>query len=270
MSENYVLVFDKNAEKYPSLWWTGPSKKMNEVQAYSDNLFNFFPYILGYIILWMIAYYFKPKSVNHDLNTVLPPFLFGLVCLTTWVYYYATNKIVFYNAKTAKYYKYNIPHPRRIITEHNSKIDLGDNIGIISIKDFKKIEKSLDLKTENFPDYSRGKGEKLAEGKYNPAFGERYFAQRVAGYNISFTLFSFAYLLSQAQDKNILSSCFYWIALGAIVSFFPHTIGWLGIGPTDRYNIEKLLNINQFLTYLGASFGFLAAFIVYKHSMKKI
>ena len=147
---------------------------------------------------------------------------------------------------------------------------MGDNIGIISIKDFKKLKKSLDLKTENFPDYSRGKGEKLAEGKYNPAFGERYFAQRVAGYNISFTLFSFAYLLSQAKDKKMLSNCFYWIALGAITSFIPHTIAWLGIGPTDRYSLERLLNINQFLTYLGASFGFLAAFIVYKHSMKKI
>ena len=104
---------------------------------------------------------------------------------SSWIYYYATNKIIFYNTKEQKYFKYNIPHPRRIITEHNSKINLGDNIGIISIKDFKKLEKSFNLKTENFPDYSRGKGEKLgSEGKYNPAIGERYFAQRVAGYNI--------------------------------------------------------------------------------------
>ena len=66
MSENYVLVFDKNAKKYPNLWWTGPSKKMNEGQTYSDNLFNFLPYIAWYIILWATAYYFKPKSIVHD------------------------------------------------------------------------------------------------------------------------------------------------------------------------------------------------------------
>ena len=67
MTENYVLVFDKNAKKYPSLWWTQPSNNMDEVQEYTDNLFKFLPYIALYIILWGIAYYFKPKSIEHDI-----------------------------------------------------------------------------------------------------------------------------------------------------------------------------------------------------------
>ena len=80
-----------------------------------------------------------PRLNGSKINLEQQGFLFGLVCLLTWIYYYATNKIIFYDTKTEKYYKYNIPHPRRIITQHNSKINLGDNIGIISIKDFKKL-----------------------------------------------------------------------------------------------------------------------------------
>ena len=68
MSENYVLVFDKNAKVYPNLWWTGPSKKLNKNEKYSDDLFNFLPYMVWYIILWAVAYYFKPKSIHHDFN----------------------------------------------------------------------------------------------------------------------------------------------------------------------------------------------------------
>ena len=46
--------------------------------------------------------------------------------------------------------------------------------------------------------------------------------------------------------------------------------GQLGIGVNDRDKVERIMDINQFLTYVGCSFGFFAAFIVYKHSMKKI
>ena len=84
---------------------------------------------------------------------------------------------------------------------------------------------------------------------------------------IFFAISFFGYSIMWILSISVIPASF---AVKAIASFIPHTIAWLGIGPTDRNSVEKLLNINQFLTYLGASFGFLAAFIVYKHSMKKI
>ena len=127
------------------------------------------------------------------------------------------------------------------------------------------------LKTENFPDYTRRKSESLiASGKYNPAFSERRRSSRMAGYNIAFTMFSFAYLISQSTGKNILKKCFYWISLAVLFVFLPHCISWIGVGVSDRSKLEILLNLEQFSTYIGTSFGFLAAYIVYRDTVKKM
>ena len=268
--QNYILLLDKNAKKYPSLWWTGPSDNLQEVQNYSDDTGYVLKYLFLYVIIWTIVYFLNPKNIRPSFSIALPPFILGFICLMFWCYYYISNKMIFYDKKHEEYYTFNIPHPRRIILNKNN-LNLGDNIGIISIKNYKKLAKKEKLKTENYPDYTRKKSEALiASGKYNPALSERRRASRYAGYNIAFTLFSFAYLISQSTGKNILKKCFYWISLAVIMVFIPQCITWIGLGVSDRDQYEILLDLEQCLTYVGTSFGFLAAYIVYRHTMKKI
>jgi hypothetical protein len=83
-------------------------------------------------------------------------------------------------------------------------------------------------------------------------------------------MFSFAYLLSQSTGKNILKKCFYWISLSVLFVFVPQSISWIGVGVSDRNKLEMQLDLEQFLTYLGTSFGFLAAYIVYRDTIKKM
>ena len=268
--ENYILLFDKSAKVYPSLWWTGPSDNLNSHQNYSDDTFYISKYLILYVILWCIIYTFNPKSIRPTLSIIMPPFLLGFVCLCFWCYYYISNKIIFYNKDKQDYFTFNIPHPRRIILNEN-KLGLGDNIGIISIDNFKKLVREEKIKTQNYPDFTRKQGEELlASGKYNSAYGERQKAQLNAAYNIAFTLFSFAYLLSQSIEKKILKKSFYWIAMAVIFVFIPNVLAWIGFGVSDRHDLEIRLNFDQFMTYLGTSFGFLAAYIVYLDSIKKI
>lgn len=268
--QNYILLLDKNAKKYPSLWWTGPSNNLREDQSYSDDTASMLKFPVLYIIIWTLVYFLTPKIIKPDISIVLPPFILGFICLMLWCYYYISNKIIFYDKKQEEYYTFNIPHPRRIILSKNN-LKLGDNIGIISIKNYKKLIKEDNLKTENFPDYTRRKSESLiASGKYNPAYSERRRSQRLAGYNIAFTMFSFAYLLSQSAGKNILKKCFYWISLSVLFVFLPQCIAWIGMGVSDRNELENQLDLEQFLTYLGTSFGFLAAYIVYRDTIKKM
>ena len=66
--------------------------------------------------------------------------------------------MIFYDKKHEEYYTFNIPHPRRIILNKNN-LNLGDDIGIISIKNYKKLAKKEKLKTENYPDYTKKKNE---------------------------------------------------------------------------------------------------------------
>ena len=270
MNENYILLLDKNAKKYPSLWWTGPSNSLEGHQSYSDDTAYKLKYLIVYVILWILAYYLNPTSIRPNSSIFFPPFILGFICLSFWCYYYITNKIIFYDKKQKEYYTFNIPHPRRIILSKNN-LNLGDNIGIISIKNYKKIVKEEKLKTDNYPDYTRKKSESLiASGKYNPAISERARAIRYAGYNIAFTLFSFTYLIAQTSDYKIIKKVFYWIAMAIICVFIPNIIGWIGIGVQDRNHLEFLLDFNQFLLYMGTSFGFLASYIIYSDSIKKI
>jgi len=268
--QNYILLMDKNAKKYPSLWWTGPSNNLQENQPYSDDTRYIYKYLIAYVIIWAIVYFLNPIKVRPDFATTLPPFILGFICLSFWCHYYISSKIIFYNKKNEEYYTFNIHHPRRIILNKNS-LKLGDNIGIISIKNYKKLVKQEKLKTENYPDYTRRKSETLiASGKYNPAFAERRRAQTDAGYNIAFTLFSFTYLITQSADQKILKKIFYWISLAIITVFIPHTIAWIGVGVEDRQQLELRLHITNFFSYIGTSFGILAAYIVYSDSIKKI
>ena len=93
MSENYVLVFDKNAEKYPSLWWTGPSDNLQEVQNYSDDTGYVLKYLFLYVIIWMIVYFLNPKNLRPSFSIAFPPFILGFICLMFWCYYYISNKV---------------------------------------------------------------------------------------------------------------------------------------------------------------------------------
>ncbi len=262
--DNYLLVFDKSAKKYPDLWWTGPSKNMDDNRMFNDDAPIYGKFIFIFILFWLIAYYLDPSRNKISISTYAIPFCFGLFTLLTWIHYFSNNSIIFYNSKTKSYYKYTVPHPRRIVTDNNDILKLKDNIGVIKIKDWNKLQRDYNIKSENFPDYSRYKNEILIkEGKIVETRGKRHHSQRSGGYNIAFILLSFAYLISQSKNKKTFSLCYYWIILAVLCSFIPHSIVWFNT-TTDRNSSEYILSVNQFLTYLGCSFGFLASYIVYK------
>ncbi len=211
MDDEHIIVFNKDAKIYPSMWWTMPERHTFEVAHPSHikdySLIYYGKFFAVYLVFWYIIYYFYPAKTSF--SDVLPGFILGLICIFLWFYYYIDSSMIFFNSETKNYYKSHVPHGRRIILNKHAEFNLGDFAAIIKNTDYKKLRAKLKLSDKDYPTYSNNKMEELvSEGKTNAGLHERYTSLRTAGFNIAFTIFSFGYLLAQYKDKTLITKTY--------------------------------------------------------------